>query len=61
MKRIFKTIVESLSVLSEIKMIVLYGSFARGEESSRSDIDLLILTFSMAEAHLFKTEAILLY
>jgi len=44
MKRIFKNIVEGLSALSEIKMIVLYGSFARGEESSRSDVDLLILT-----------------
>ena len=44
MKRIFKNIVQELSALSEIKMIVLYGSFARGEESSRSDIDLLILT-----------------
>lgn len=44
MKRIYKNIVDGLSALSEIKMIVLYGSFARGEESSRSDIDLLILT-----------------
>lgn len=44
MKRIFKKIVKELSTLKDIKAIILYGSFARGEYSSRSDIDLFILT-----------------
>ena len=44
MKRILKIITEELSKIPEISAIVLYGSFARGENTSRSDIDLLILT-----------------
>lgn len=44
MKRILKKITEELSKIPEISAIVLYGSFARGENTSRSDIDLLILT-----------------
>lgn len=44
MKRICKTIVNELSKASDVKAVVLYGSFARRENTSRSDIDLLILT-----------------
>jgi len=44
MKRKIKKIVESLSEIDEIKIIILYGSFARQEGTTRSDIDLLILT-----------------
>jgi len=44
MKRILKKITKELSKISDVKIIVLYGSFARGEPTSRSDIDLLILT-----------------
>lgn len=44
MKRIFKRIVKELSVISEIRLIILYGSFARGDYGPKSDIDLLILT-----------------
>ena len=44
MKRISKKIVNELSKISDVKAVVLYGSFARGENTSRSDIDLLIIT-----------------
>ena len=44
MKRIFKKIVNELSKISDVKAVVLYGSFARGENTSRSDIDLLVIT-----------------
>jgi len=44
MKRIFKKITKELSEISDIMGIILYGGFARGEYTSRSDIDLLILT-----------------
>ncbi len=44
MKRIFKRIVKELSVISDIKLIILYGSFARGDYGPKSDIDLLIIT-----------------
>jgi predicted nucleotidyltransferase len=44
MKRLLKKIVNDLSSISDVKAVVLYGSFARGENTSRSDIDLLILT-----------------
>jgi len=44
MKRILKKIVKELSKIEDIRIIVLYGSFAREEDTSRSDIDLLILT-----------------
>ena len=33
-----------LSVISDIKLIILYGSFARGDYGPKSDIDLLIIT-----------------
>ena len=42
--RILKKIVKELSVIEDIKTIILYGSFARGEYTSRSDIDLFIIT-----------------
>lgn len=44
MKRILKKIIKELSAIEDIKAIVLYGGFARGEYTSRSDIDLFILT-----------------
>ena len=44
LKRIFKRIVKELSVISDIKLIILYGSFARGDYGPKSDIDLLINT-----------------
>lgn len=43
MKKILKKIVEELSVIEDIKAIILYGGFARGEYTSRSDIDLFVL------------------
>ncbi len=44
MKRILKKITKKLSKIDDIKTVILYGSFARGEYTSRSDIDLFILT-----------------
>jgi len=44
MKRILKKITKELSKIADIKVVILYGSFARGEYTSRSDIDLLIIT-----------------
>jgi len=44
MKRILKKIVRELSKIENVKAVILYGSFARGESTSRSDIDLFILT-----------------
>lgn len=44
LKRILKRIVNELSVISDIKLIILYGSFARGDYGPKSDIDLLIIT-----------------
>jgi len=44
MNKLFNQIVKELSKIDEICAIILYGSFARGEATSRSDIDLFILT-----------------
>jgi predicted nucleotidyltransferase len=44
MKRLLNKIAKNLSAIEDVKAVVLYGSFARGEAASRSDIDLLILT-----------------
>lgn len=44
MNRIFRKIVKTLSGIDDVRAIILYGSFARNEGTSRSDIDLLILT-----------------
>ena len=44
MKRILKKIITDLSEIPDLKLVVLYGSYARGENTSRSDIDLFILT-----------------
>jgi predicted nucleotidyltransferase len=44
MKRILKKITKKLSKIDDIRTVILYGSFARGEYTSRSDIDLFILT-----------------
>ncbi len=44
MNRMFRKIVKTLSEIDDVRAIILYGSFARNEGTSRSDIDLLILT-----------------
>lgn len=44
MKRMLNRIAKALSVIEDVKAVVLYGSLARGEYTSRSDIDLFILT-----------------
>ncbi len=44
MKKILNKIAKALSTIEDVKALVLYGSFARGEVTSRSDIDLFILT-----------------
>ncbi len=43
MKRMLKKIVKELSSIEDVKAIILYGGFARGEYTSRSDVDLFIL------------------
>lgn len=44
MKRILKRITKELSKIDDLRAIIIYGSFARGDDTSRSDIDLFILT-----------------
>ena len=44
MQQILKKITKDLSDIPDLKLVVLYGSYARGENTSRSDIDLFILT-----------------
>ncbi|MFH0763223.1 MAG: nucleotidyltransferase domain-containing protein [Candidatus Omnitrophota bacterium] len=44
MKRKLKRIAKELSGIEDVKAVILYGSLARGEFTSRSDIDLFILT-----------------
>lgn len=44
MKRILNKITKTLSAIEDVKAVILYGSLARGDYTSRSDIDLLILT-----------------
>jgi predicted nucleotidyltransferase len=51
MNKIIKKIAAGLSEIDGVKAIILYGSFARGEATSRSDIDLFILT---SEKGIFK-------
>lgn len=43
MKSIFKKISKELSGIQGVIAVIVYGSFARGEATPRSDIDLLIL------------------
>lgn len=43
-KPALKKIVKELSEINDVKAIILYGSFARGDDNPMSDIDLLILT-----------------
>ena len=49
MNRALKKIVRELSGIEDIRAVILYGSFARNEATSRSDIDLFILTQKLAE------------
>jgi predicted nucleotidyltransferase len=44
MKRILKKIAKELSKIEDVKAVILYGSLARGEFTSKSDVDLFILT-----------------
>lgn len=43
-KRLLKRLVSTLSSIKDLKAIVLYGSFARGDYGPRSDIDLMLIT-----------------
>jgi len=43
LKKIYRMIAQELSAISEIKLIILYGSYARGDFGPKSDIDLFIL------------------
>lgn len=43
-KKTISTIIERLSDFKEIERIILFGSQARGEALSKSDIDLIVLT-----------------
>ncbi|TRZ93377.1 nucleotidyltransferase domain-containing protein [bacterium] len=43
-KQILNKIGNTLSEIKEIKVIILYGSLARGESAPRSDIDLFIIS-----------------
>lgn len=44
MNRVLKKISKELSQIDDVRAIILYGSFARNEATSRSDIDLFVLT-----------------
>ena len=43
-KGIYKKIVARLSIIKDLKAIILYGSFAREDYGPRSDIDLVLIT-----------------
>ena len=43
-KRVFGKIITVLSYINDLKAVILYGSFARGDYGPRSDIDLLLIT-----------------
>ena len=43
LQKIFKEISRELSLISEVKIVVLYGSHARGDFGPKSDVDLFIL------------------
>lgn len=43
-KLMYKKIVKQLSVIRDIKAMIVYGSFARGDYGPKSDIDLFIIT-----------------
>jgi predicted nucleotidyltransferase len=44
LQRIYKQISRELSIIGEIKLVILYGSYARGDYGPKSDLDLFILT-----------------
>ncbi|MDI6738690.1 MAG: nucleotidyltransferase domain-containing protein [Nanoarchaeota archaeon] len=58
MKKILNKIAKALSAIEDVKAVVLYGSFARGEYTSRSDIDLLILTTEKKTSELVQDRVI---
>ncbi len=43
MRREYKEIAKQLSSIAEVRLVVLYGSYARGDFGPKSDIDLLVL------------------
>ena len=43
LKKIYKEIAQKFSAINEVKLIILYGSYARGDFGPKSDIDLFIL------------------
>jgi len=45
-KNLYKKIVSKLSVIEDLKAIILYGSFAREDYGPRSDVDLMLITSS---------------
>lgn len=51
MNKVFKQIVKGLSKIDDVRAVILYGSFARNEATSRSDIDLFILTTAKKTAN----------
>ena len=48
MDRVLKKIAKELATVEDVKAIILYGSFARKEHTSKSDIDLFILATNKA-------------
>jgi len=58
MKRVLNKIAKAFSAIEDVKAVVLYGSFARGEYTSRSDIDLLILTTEKKTSEVVQEEVI---
>jgi predicted nucleotidyltransferase len=44
LRRIFKQISRELSLIRDIKFVILYGSYARGDFGAKSDLDLFIMT-----------------
>lgn len=43
-KGLYKKIVTRLSAIKDLKAVILYGSFARGDYGPRSDVDLMLIT-----------------
>ncbi len=48
-KRILRTITRGLSGLEEVLVIILYGSYARGDYGAKSDVDLFIVVENSAD------------
>jgi len=55
---ILKKIAKELSTLTDINLIILYGSFARGDQGGNSDIDLFIRTSRNESAEVIQNKVI---